>query len=84
VGVSVLFRMPRHAAKLFSAVVQGASPKKLKAKSRRIVRRMAQGTLLAMTIATTRFDGEEPGEKKRLFSAGLLDRLRAPITRYHE
>lgn len=76
--------MPRRATKLFSAVVQRASPKKLKAKSRRMVRRVAQGTLLAMTIATARIDGEELGENKRLFSAGLLDRLRAPITRYHE
>lgn len=76
--------MPRHASKIISAVVRGASPKKLKARSRRIVRRVAQGTLLAVTIATTRFDVEELGETKRLFSAGLLDRLRAPISRYHE
>lgn len=76
--------MPRRASKLFSAVVKAAAPKKIKVKSRAMVRRVAQGTLLAVTIATTRFDNEELGEKKRLFDASLLDRLRAPITRYHE
>lgn len=76
--------MPRHAAKIISAVVRATSSKKMKVKSRAIVRRMAQGTLLAVTIATTRLDTEEPGERKRLFDAGLLDRLRVPVTRYHE
>jgi hypothetical protein len=76
--------MPRRAAKLISAVIQATTTKKVKAKSRVIARRMAQGTLLAVTIATARFDTEEPVEKKRLFDAGLLDRLRVPITRYHE
>ena len=76
--------MPRRAAKIISALAKSASAKKLKAKSRTIVRRVAQGTLFAVTIATARLDVEELGEKKRLFDAGLLDRLRAPITRYHE
>ncbi len=76
--------MPRRASKIFSAVVKAASSKKIKVKSRAMVRRVAQGTLLAVTIATTRFDNEELGDNKRLFDAGLLDRLRAPITRYHE
>jgi hypothetical protein len=76
--------MPRHARKIISAVVQAATPRKIKAKSRAIARRMAQGTLLAVTLATAQLDTEEMPERKRLFDPGLLDRLRAPITRYHE
>ncbi len=74
--------MPRRALKLISAVVKASTPKKVK--GRVLVRRVAQGTLLAMTIVTARIDTEEVGEKKRLFDSGLIDRLRAPLTRYHE
>jgi predicted SnoaL-like aldol condensation-catalyzing enzyme len=76
--------MPRRVVKIISAVGRAASPKKIAAKSRRIVRRMAQGTLLAVTLAATQSDTEETPDKKRLFDAGLLDRLRAPLTRIHE
>ena len=76
--------MPRRAAKIISAVVQASTPRKLKRKGRAIVRRMAQGTLLAVTLVAAQIDTEDMSQKKRLFSAGLLDRLRAPITRYHE
>lgn len=75
-------RMPRRATKLFSAVVKASTPRKVK--RRTVVRRVAQGTLLAVTIAAANFAVEEPVEKKRLFNVGLLDRLRAPVTRYHE
>jgi hypothetical protein len=76
--------MPRRASKLFSAVVKATSPKAIKAKSRVIVRRMAQGTLLAVTLAAASADLDEGSERKRLFDSGLLDRLRAPLTRYRE
>jgi hypothetical protein len=76
--------MPRSASKLISAVVQATSPKAIKAKSRVIVRRMAHGTLLAVTLAAAHVDVDEVSERKRLFDSGLLDRLKAPLTRYRE
>ncbi len=79
------FRMPRHAAKIIPAVVRASTPKKMRGRGRAIVRRVAQGTLLAaVTLAAAQIDTAGTSERKRLFSAGLLDRLRAPITRYHE
>lgn len=76
--------MPRRALKIISAVVKASTPKKTKGKRRTLVRRMAQGTLFAATLAVARVDTEEMSDKKRLFDVGLLDRLRAPITRHHE
>ena len=76
--------MPRRAAKLISAMVKASAPKKMKARKRALVRRMAQGTLLAVTLAATQLDVEESGQKWRLFDSGLLDRLHMPLTRYHE
>lgn len=76
--------MPRRVAKIISAVRRAASSKKIATKSRAIVRRVAQGTLLAVTLAATQADTEETPERKRLFDVGLVDRLRAPLTRIHE
>ena len=76
--------MPRRAVKLISAMVKASAPKKMKARKRALVRRMAQGTLLAVTLAATQLDIEESGQKWRLFDSGLLDRLHMPLTRYHE
>jgi len=76
--------MPRRAAKIISAVVKASSPKKLKARGRALARRMAQGTLLAVTLAASQMDTEKVSEKKRLFDPSLVARLRAPLTRYHE
>jgi hypothetical protein len=75
--------MPRRTAKIISALRRATTPKKLTAKSRAAVRQVTQGTLLAMTLAA-QIGTEAPPEKKRLFHAGLVDRLRAPLTRYHE
>ena len=77
-------RMPRRAAKLITSVVKASTPGKMKVKNRALVQRMAQGTLLAVTLAAARLDIEEPGQKRRLFDSGLLDRLSVPLTRYHE
>jgi hypothetical protein len=77
-------RMPRRAAKLVSALVKASTPRRIKGKKRALVRHMAQGTLLAVTIAAARLDIEEPSQKRRLFDSGLLDRLSMPLTRYHE
>ncbi len=74
--------MPRRAVKIISAAVKASVPKKVK--GRVLARRVAQGTLLAMTIVTAQLDTVEVGEKKRLFDSGLIDRLRAPLTRHHE
>jgi hypothetical protein len=76
--------MPRRAVKLISAVVKASTPRKINAKKRALVRHMAQGTLLAVTLSAAQFDGEKLAEKRRLFDGGLLDRLSMPLTRYHE
>jgi hypothetical protein len=47
---------------------------------------VAQSTLLAAGLAAARMSVEADGEGAdgKLFSPRLLDRLRAPITRYHD
>ena len=82
--VSMSARMPRRASKLIAAVVKVSTPRKIKVKKHALVRRVAQGTLLAVAIAAARLDVEDPNQKRRLFDSGLLDRLRMPLTRYHE
>ena len=76
--------MPRRAVKIISAVVKASTPKKMKAKKRALVRRMTQGTLLAVTLAAIQLEGGKSNLKRRLFDSGLLDRLRAPLTRYRD
>jgi hypothetical protein len=56
----------------------------VKARGRRIVRTIAQGTLLAAGLAATHIGVAEIDERCPLFNPTLLDRLQAPITRYHE
>lgn len=47
---------------------------------------VAQSTLLAAGLAAARLmaEADVEGAEGKLFSPGLVDRLRAPITRYHE
>lgn len=47
---------------------------------------VAQSTLLAAGLAAARLtvDADVGGAEGKLFSPGLVDRLRAPITRYNE
>ncbi len=44
---------------------------------------MTHSALLAVSLKAAQFSGEE-GLKQRMFDRGLLDRLKAPLTRYHE
>ena len=53
-------------------------------KGRRIVRALVQSTLLAAGIAVTHLGVAETDSRFRLFDRTLVDRLHAPITRYHE
>ncbi len=54
-------------------------------KGRRIVRNLAQSTLLAAGIAVTQLGSlPEVDPRFKLFDLTLLDRLRAPISRVHE
>ena len=53
-------------------------------KGRRVVRTLAQSTLLAAGIAATHIVTPERDPRFHIFSPTLLDRLQAPITRYHE
>jgi hypothetical protein len=54
------------------------------AAGRRIVRTLAQSTLLAAGIAVTHLGVAEIDSRFRVFDRTLVDRLQAPITRYHE
>ena len=56
----------------------------MKEKKRTLVRQMAQSTLLAAALAASQFDDEAFTEKRRLFDSSVIDRLRMPLTRYHE
>jgi hypothetical protein len=51
---------------------------------RGIARTLAQSTLLAAGIAVSQFNPPEIDSRFHLFNPNLVDRLRAPITRYHE
>jgi hypothetical protein len=53
-------------------------------KGGRAARTLAQGTLLAAGIAVAQFNPPEVDSRYHLFNPELVDRLRAPITRYHE
>ena len=55
-----------------------------RARAPRIVRKIAQGTLLAAGLAATHIGGAEADPLFPLFDRTLVDRLEAPITRYHE
>jgi hypothetical protein len=49
-----------------------------------MVRALAHGTILAAGIAVVRFATPEIDARFEMFDRTLLDRLEAPITRYHE
>ena len=53
-------------------------------KGRRVVRTLAQSTLLAAGIAATHICPPEVDSRFHLFDRTLVDRLQTPITRYHE
>jgi hypothetical protein len=48
------------------------------------VRTFAKSTLLAAGIAVTHLGVAEMDSRFKLFDGKLVDRLHAPITRYHE
>ena len=48
------------------------------------MRTLAQGTLLAAGIAVTHLGVAEIDSRYQIFDRTLVDRLEAPITRYHE
>lgn len=53
-------------------------------KAKRIVSRLARSTLLAAGFAVAQLGIPEIDSRFHLFDPTLLDRLQAPITRYHE
>jgi hypothetical protein len=53
-------------------------------KGRRIVRTLAKSTLLAAGFAVTHLGVAEVDSRYKLFDRTLVDRLQAPMTRYHE
>jgi len=52
--------------------------------ARRLVRRIAQSTLLTAGLAATQFSIPEIDPRFQVFSPKLIDKLQAPISRYHE
>lgn len=64
-----------------------AKPRRLAAvreRGRRIVRSLAQSTLIAAGFAATQFHVAEFDPRFRMFDRTLTDRLHAPISRIHE
>jgi hypothetical protein len=68
------------------ASVPGAKAPKASAAQRgsRIVRQIAQGTILAAGLAATQFGIPEIDPRFHLFDRTLVDRLQEPISRHHE
>jgi hypothetical protein len=54
------------------------------ANAKRFVSRLARSTLLAAGFAVAQLGIPEIDSRFHLFDPTLLDRLQAPITRYHE
>lgn len=48
------------------------------------LRRVAQSTLFVAGVTAARLMAETDFAELKLFSPGLVDRLQAPITRFHE
>jgi hypothetical protein len=64
-----------------------ARPRRLASAARKgqhIARTLAKSTLLAAGIAVTHLGVAELDSRFQLFDRTLVDRLHAPITRYHE
>ena len=61
-----------------------ACARALSAEGRRIVRTIAQGTILAAGLAATQFGIPEIDPRFHLFDRTLVDRLQEPISRHHE
>jgi len=53
-------------------------------RGRRIVRTLAQSTLLAAGLVASQLNLPEIDPRYKIFDSTLVDRLQAPITRYHE
>jgi hypothetical protein len=53
-------------------------------KAHRVVRKLAQSSLLAAGIAVTYMGLPETDPRYHVFNPTLVDRLQAPITRHHE
>ena len=53
-------------------------------RGRRVARKLAQSTLLAAGLLATQFSIPEVDPRFHMFDRSLMDRLHAPITRYHE
>jgi hypothetical protein len=53
-------------------------------RGRRLARSLARSTAIAAGIAASHFGFPETDPRFPMFNPGLLDRLNAPITRYHE
>jgi hypothetical protein len=61
-----------------------SKPARRVARGRRVVRKIAQGTLFAAGLAAAQFGLPESEPKVPLFSRTLIDKLHEPISRHHE
>jgi hypothetical protein len=52
--------------------------------TRRIVRTIANGAVLAVGLAAAQFAVPDNDPRFSIFNKTLVDKLQAPITRYHE
>lgn len=63
---------------------RGKTAEKPPGATRKLVRRVARGTLLAVGLTAVQFVSPEATTKWELFDSGLVDSLHVPLTRYHE
>jgi hypothetical protein len=73
-----------HEAQPVSGPARSRRPVAAANKGRRIVSAFARSTLLAAGFAVAQLGIPEIDSRFHLFDPTLLDRLQAPITRYHE
>jgi hypothetical protein len=76
--------MPKKTGTQTAGLPASASSPASNARGKRIVSTLARSTLLAAGFAVAQLGIPEIDSRFQLFSPTLVDRLQAPITRYHE
>ena len=74
----------KQATKPASGPARQSRPAVVLRKGGRIVRTFAQSTFLAAGLAAAQLGIPEIDSRFHVFDPNLVDKLRAPITRYHE
>jgi hypothetical protein len=77
-------KSPRRTPAAPGGKISAATSATAAVKMRRGLKRAARSTLLAAGLTVAQWSADLDAMEFKLFSPGVLDRLRAPITRFHD